>query len=110
MGKRFPLLGYTDIDNKLNSGRWLVVFYHHDCNKCQAAVRELHQVTSKLRVERVALVEMAPFGPSGNPTVCVRDASVCGRLSGARDWFAETPIGVVLENGLVMDFIKSSEF
>lgn len=40
LGKKYPLLGYIDIGAELKQGRWLVMLYHHDCPKCQLAIRE----------------------------------------------------------------------
>lgn len=37
VGRRCPLLPYTDIGEDLSRGRWIVVLYRHDCRQCEAA-------------------------------------------------------------------------
>lgn len=35
IGKPLPIAAHIDIGRQLTSGRWTLVFYHHDCPKCQ---------------------------------------------------------------------------
>jgi hypothetical protein len=40
VGRRCPILKYTDIGEELSHGSWLVVLYHHDCPRCRELVPE----------------------------------------------------------------------
>ena len=54
IGKHFPLLDYIDIGDKLKKGKWVVLLYHHDCAKCQKAIKDHHS-------SKTILVEMPPY-------------------------------------------------
>ena len=41
VGKRFPLIGYIELDltlAELSKGCWLVALYRHDCSHCKDVV------------------------------------------------------------------------
>ncbi len=99
IGKRFPLLDYIDIGDKLKEGKWLVVLYHHDCPKCQEILRGLARITRKSAVQQVALVAMPPYGQEDGVVSSPQDF-VKGHLKPVKDWFAETPIMATLQNGV----------
>lgn len=98
IGKRFPLLDYIDIGDKLKEGKWLVLLYHHDCPKCQEALSTLQHLA---RLQQIAVVQMPPYGV-GNGDGCKSKWPAIGRLGVVREWFAETPILVSIDNGLVV--------
>ena len=105
IGKRFPLLDYIDIGDRLKDGKWLVLLYHHDCPSCQASLPKHTRLSCELRARgenvQVGLVEVPPFGgeylKSNTLGVCVP-----GRLNGATEWFVATPLDVIINHGMVM--------
>ena len=94
LGKRFPLLDYIEESEQLRRGKWLILFFHHDCPKCQTAMTEYKELAQLHRdnpdLPRVAFIEMPPYGqseigPAVDPAVFFR------RLRDDRQWFIETP-------------------
>jgi hypothetical protein len=100
VGKRFPLLAYVDIGDRLEKGQWLAVLYHHDCSKCQEAMRELKTVANQADGLQVALIEMPPYGEASRGLST--PLFVMGRLQVVKEWFAQTPVALVLNEGQVM--------
>lgn len=101
IGKRFPLLDYIDVGNRLKEGKWLVLLYHHDCPKCQKAITELAKKAQVSGVTRLALIEMPPYAkeseiPETLPTF------VDGHLKPVKEWFAETPVVATLLEATVV--------
>ncbi len=105
VGKSFPLTPYIDMveGEPLSLGSWVVVFYHHDCPKCQRALLHYGQLAEDLgeRDERtrVALIEVPPYGPAAVPP-----HRLCrlGRLRDAKEWLISTPAEVRVADGRVL--------
>lgn len=97
-GKTFPLFGYIDRSEELRLGRWLVVIYHHDCERCLAAIVERLPMSSS-GTERLALLELPPYGklPYDSPV----GSALHRRLSPSKNWIATTPIEVRIDHGVV---------
>ena len=109
IGKRFPLLDYIDIGEKLKEGRWFVVLYHHDCPDCQAVLPKCERLSRTL-VERgeatqVALIEMPPYNDFGDSPGFKRTPYVLARLSDTKEWSVETPLQLILQNGVVAQVV-----
>lgn len=104
IGKRFWLLGYIDIGDKLNEGKWLVLLYHHSCNKCQNAIKHLRKTLRASGLEQVVLIEMPPYADSEALAGCPGVNSAQGRLdiSRVKEWFAETPILLESHDGYIV--------
>jgi thiol-disulfide isomerase/thioredoxin len=101
IGKSFPLLDYTDIGAKLKEGEWLALLYHHDCPKCQDAMKQLKAVANQADGLRVALIEMPPYGKTPGD-IGAPELFVMSRLLAVKDWFAQTPVLLVLSEGQVV--------
>ena len=103
VGKAFPLVRHIDIGAELARGDWTLLFYHHDCPKCQEALHEYGIRAAKLRAARatarVALIEVPPFGelPIEESTHCRH-----GRLDGLHEWFVSAPAEVLISDGVVL--------
>jgi hypothetical protein len=102
VGKPFPLLKYIDIGDQLAKGKWVVFLYHHDCPKCRKAIPKYlrsmaQEVGGQSEASRVAFVEMPPYGPYG--VISPDGAYALGRLADKWEWFASTPLVVLLVDG-----------
>jgi len=99
VGKKLPILDYIDIGDKVSSGNWLVLFYHHDCPDCAEAIRSYEQMAFNLRGRadflRIAFIEVPPYGPAFS---AASSACAWGRLSSVRQWFVSTPAAVLLRD------------
>lgn len=101
IGQAFPIAAFIDLD--LSHGRWTVLLHRHDCPQCRQEMPRYEQLAS---IEQVALVEVPPFGDfinlHGGP-------AAFGRLSDGREWFVQTPVEIVLEDGIVVAASKYHE-
>jgi len=98
-GKPFALIEHIDVGNRLAEGQWLVLLYHHGCHDCERAIPIYEDLAGRSTTTKVALIEMPPYGNRGGhgPSGCVN-----GRLSDKRDWFATTPVVVLVREGKVL--------
>jgi hypothetical protein len=102
VGKQLPLLNYIDIGEQLTRGKWTVVFYRSGCPDCEAVLRDYKQrASATVLTERVALVEVPPYGDSREGSGLPGPTFISGRLSDAREWFVKTPLQVKLTDGIV---------
>ncbi len=110
IGKRFPLLAYTDIGSELIQGDWVVILYHYDCPKCQKAIEKYDLLSRELAVRgersRVALIELPVYAPAGDSSITRTSRFVFGRLDAAKEWFVETPLVLELSKGMVSNVSK----
>jgi thiol-disulfide isomerase/thioredoxin len=97
IGKELPILEHIDIAEKLKTGNWLVVLYHHDCPSCAEEVPKIEQMSQELKGNedflRIALVEVPPYGhiPIDENTNCT-----FGKLNNSKNWFVKTPLIVLI--------------
>ena len=87
-----------------------MLLVHHDCDHCAAAVP---QYVAEYGggggsgagggEERLAVIEMPPFGDAGDPPPWELPSTVLsGRLDQTRDWFATTPVVLLIKDGIVI--------
>lgn len=98
----FPLFKDIDLGERLTRGSWIVVFYHHDCPKCEEAIPKYERLARKLKdagqAIEVALIEVPPYGtfePIANRN------HWRGKLSDRKKWFVLTPSEIKLADGRV---------
>jgi hypothetical protein len=94
VGHKLPIADYIDAD--LSHGRWTVLLHRHDCPQCQQELPKYEQLST---VEQVALVEVPPFSKIVHNS---GGAAAYGRLSDEREWFVQTPVEIILEDGIVV--------
>jgi hypothetical protein len=94
IGQELPIASFIDLD--LSHGRWTVLLHRHDCPQCQQELPKYEQLAYD---EQVALVEVPPF-PEIAPIS--EGAAVYVRLANDREWFVETPMEIILEDGIVI--------
>ncbi|MFA5292031.1 MAG: MauE/DoxX family redox-associated membrane protein [Phycisphaerae bacterium] len=98
----WPLLKYVDISDRLQSGEWVVLMYHNDCPTCREAMPGYEKMYKDLKGNNVdmAFIEMPPY-EEGDLQLVPPDSHVNrGRLSDAKKWLVETPVVVILRDGL----------
>ncbi len=102
LGKRFPLLPFTDVGSQLDRGEWLVILYRGQCAGCRNALPEYERVARDFAgsrdAPRVALVLMPPWDDFQTRT---DTACTVGRVTRITYCFAQTPTEVVLRDGIV---------
>lgn len=96
IGQPLPIAKLIDVD--LSHGEWIVLLHRHDCPECQAAIRRYERLASESSDQRVALVEVPPYGEADDTTPSCRIA----RLSDERTWFVTTPVEIQLVDGMVV--------
>jgi hypothetical protein len=102
IGEELPILGHIDIGEKLRSGTWLLLFYHHDCPDCRRAILQYERMARDLAGNEgflhIALIEVPPYGhtPSSTGSTCLH-----GRLGDVKEWFVTTPATVLAYDGTV---------
>ena len=108
VGKRFPLLSYIDIGDRLRDGKWLIVLYHYRCPDCLDALPKYERLASDLVTRkdgrRIALIEVPPY--SDESSVALTKCAL-GKLHDSKEWFVRTPLEVEIDDGIV-DRVGSS--
>ena len=103
VGRELPILEYIDIADKLKTGTWLILFYHHDCPDCQKAIPRYQELARDLAGSedflRIAFVQMPPYGTS---TLDGGSAYTLGYVAAVKEWFVTTPVTVVLAGNRVV--------
>lgn len=105
IGKRFPLLNYIDIGEELAKERQLVLLYHSDCPRCQAAIARFwkfsHELANRGDMRQIALIEVPPYESERLQPDFQNPRCLIGRLSDAKDWLVPTPLEVILDGAIV---------
>jgi hypothetical protein len=103
IGQPFPIADHIDIASQLAHGRWIVLLVHHDCDHCLAAIARYQ--SADLGSARLAIIEMPPYADADQK---LADApALLGRVDTQRDWFASTPVALMLEDGKVIHSAES---
>ena len=109
IGKRFPLLPYLkefktggksliSPQEKVTQKQWKVILYHEDCPDCQKLIRQL----SLRKESHILLVEV-----SSGETRSYSNRFPTAHLSAEYEWFAQTPIVAVLDQGIVLNSVRN---
>lgn len=109
-GRVLPLLGLIDVGDRLRDGRWIVVLYRHDCPHCQQMIGQDPTVFQDLMTQTgaggIAFVELPPYTLGGVPQPLRDGPFVTGRLADRWQWYVETPVEVLLDNGQVVSVLN----
>jgi hypothetical protein len=100
-GKPFPILSDIDSSDRLQSGRWLVLLYHYDCDDCLSAIPRYEALAQSHPGYQMAFVAMPPLATDGGPVSLSADY-LSLKLRPDHDWFATTPIFAALQDGVVV--------
>jgi hypothetical protein len=109
IGRRMPYLDEFKFDPSvsLERGRFVLVFYHHDCPQCRvdvpgylAAARERFAAHGSVRF---AFIEVPPYGGGADSEVVPPDpAYLKGSLPAGEDWFVPMLTRVEIRDGQVV--------
>lgn len=105
IGRIFPLLNQIDIGDDLRRGQWIVLLHRRDCGQC-AAVRPEFELLAETRGHRgpqVTFVEIPEaIGTRQSSAASDTNGVIVGSLYSDYEWFVETPVVLVLDNGTVI--------
>jgi thiol-disulfide isomerase/thioredoxin len=105
IGKRLPILKHIDVGDRLATGDWVVLLHRAGCHTCEAALPVYRQLAAEGEFVAgkpgVALIAMPSEEPLGQ--VSGRHLELTGRLLPDRDWFATTPVALLLHDGIVLE-------
>jgi len=107
LNKPFGLLGEIDRSDSLRHGRWLILFYHFDCDSCLEAIPRYMSIATSMTSTgvngpRVAFIAMPPVAPAGQDPVSPSSDYSRLVLRPDHDWFATTPVVAAIEDGSVL--------
>lgn len=97
IGQKLPITKSVDLD--LSSGDWVVLLHRHDCPVCQEMIPKFEQRAAA--GERIALVEVPPYGNFESHFATRERACHYGRLKEDHEWFVQTPVEIRLQGGIV---------
>lgn len=103
VGKPLPLLADLDIAGRLQAGRWIVVLYHQGCSTC---IEALPGYEAMSLARQVALVEMPPYASPADRLIGPGSKAVVRKLSDTKEWFATTPVVLLMQDGVVRDVLE----
>jgi thiol-disulfide isomerase/thioredoxin len=102
----WPMLEDIDIKQQLQSGLWVVLLYHYDCPDCAKAIPVYEEMYKSLKgnenVISFAFIEMPPYGNEKQQLVSPDSEIIRGKLSEKKKWFLQTPVVVVLSDGVAL--------
>lgn len=110
-GKRFILLRYIDVGDKLAAGDWTVVLFDHDCPGCDKIIPKYVRLVREgnPRIGRLVLIEVPPYAPTGWIADLDRSTCLFGKLTDELYWYVWTPVIVILKDGVVAEVLDSHE-
>ncbi len=107
-GHRLPLLSDTALEPTISQGDWFVVLYRPNCGHCRQLLamfrREAQSSQHRpLRSLRLAFLNIASTDSNvAEPELfSTSESIVSGRVSGAHDYWMETPTVVRIDDGVV---------
>lgn len=112
-GKALPVLAHIDIGEHLARGKWLVLFYHLGCPRCEKLIDGFRESGRGSGADSgapcVAMIEVPELGreAADDPEI---DTSECllGKLSQSKEWFMSTPAILALEDGIVREVVEDA--
>jgi hypothetical protein len=109
VGKRLPILPYVKTDEDLSKGTWVLILVHPNCPKCEAVLPGYGQMAREWAerglLSRVAIIEIpTQRSPIESPASApLSGACKLGRMAAEREWFAQTPVRITVQEGTVVE-------
>lgn len=102
--KEWSMLKYIDIAGSLKSNIVIVVLYSNECETCHKAIPLYDQTAREMagneEALRFAFIEIPPYASKQN-LVPADSPALRGKLDSSKKWYMQTPVVVVLKDGLV---------
>ena len=102
----WSMLKYIDIADSLRSDIVIVVFYSTECDACRDAIllydRMSRDMAGNRDSIRFAFIKVPPYASEKDSIVPVDTPCLRGRLDSSKDWYIQTPLVVVIQDGLVV--------
>jgi hypothetical protein len=107
LNKPLEIIGDIDSGEPLRHGRWLLVFYHYDCDGCRQAIPRYRAQATESRNNSVrwqlAFIAVPPLAPSAEEDPVRPSALYLHlKLRPSHDWFATTPVVAAIQEGKVL--------
>jgi hypothetical protein len=107
LNQHLPLFEEINGGSELRNGRWILVFYHYDCDSCLEAIPLYQSIATSMNEThshkpKVAFIAMPPLAPTGQDPVSPSSNYSHLILRPDHDWFATTPVVAVIEDGRVL--------
>ncbi|MBC8481316.1 MAG: hypothetical protein H8D47_01455 [Planctomycetes bacterium] len=102
----WPMLEYIDIADQLTDGIQIVLLYHYDCPNCQEAIPVYDQLARDMGTDqglRFVFIYVPPFAPDGHDIAPDDTPALTGKMSDEKKWIFETPLVVLLIDGVVVE-------
>ncbi len=115
VGKPLPIASYlnaTSPSSKIavtgyQTGNVVIMIYSNECDHCRRAVpRYVAWLKDNSKTTPFWFVEMPPYAKADEALVSPALGINCLRLSDQHEWFAQTPVLVKLENGIVTQVVE----
>ena len=104
----WPMFKYIDIADSLRTNIVVVVFYSSECETCHDAIPLYEQMSRDMAGNddfmRFALIEIPPYSSQQHNLVSADTLCLTGRVDSSKDWYMKTPLIVLLQDGIVLEF------
>jgi thiol-disulfide isomerase/thioredoxin len=104
--EEWSMLKHIDIADSLRSKIVIVVFYSDGCDTCRDAIplydRMSRDMASNRDSIRFAFIEVPPYVSEKDSFVPADTPCLRGRLDSSKDWYIQTPLVVVVQDGSVV--------
>jgi hypothetical protein len=103
--EKWSMLEHIDIADSLRENIVIVVLYNNGCDTCYKAIplydRMGRDMVGNKDSIRFAFIEIPPYASKQDSLVPVDTPCLQGRLDTSKKWYIQTPLVVVLRDGLV---------
>lgn len=107
IGEEMPIMEHIDIAEQLETGKWAVVLYKHNCPHCIYEIHKFGKLAAKLKANgsatRVALIELPPYASSERDVVPLDTACSLGLLNSSKKWIIQVPCAIIIKDGVVVN-------
>ncbi len=104
----WSMFKYIDIADSLQSAIVIVVFYSIGCDTCHDTIPLYDQMSRDMVGNedsvRFAFIEIPPYASEKDDIVPIDTPCLRGRLDSSKDWYIQTPLVVLLQEGLVVKY------
>ncbi len=104
--EEWSMLKHIDIAGSLRKNLVIVVFYSSECDECHKAIPIYDQMSRDMagneEVLRFAFIEIPPYALEKDNIVPTDTPALRGRLDSSKEWYMQTPLVVVVQDGVVV--------